>query len=62
MLTDFGKFQDLNSTQKIYGIGSGYQFKANNTLVNLSYTVGKINSQKLDVKQSKISLNLTTFF
>ena len=62
MLTDFGKFQDLNSTKKIYGIGSGYQFKANNTLVNLSYTVGKINSQKLDVKQSKISLNLTTFF
>jgi hypothetical protein len=61
-ITDYGEFKNQTHSNKVYSIGGGYQFITNNSLINISYSLGKMNQQPIDSKNSKINISLITFF
>ena len=61
-ITDYGEFKNQTQSNKIYSIGAGYQFITNNSHINISYALGKMNQQPFDSKDSKINISLITFF
>jgi|TARA_B110000238_G_scaffold197975_1_gene241664 hypothetical protein len=61
-ITDFGKFKGLNTSKKALSIGAGYQFLTNNSQVNLSYALGRIDNQPFDYKTPTLNINFVTYF
>jgi hypothetical protein len=61
-ITDFGKFKDLDNSKNAYGIGLGYKFRTNSSLISFNYALGKINNQSFDYKNSKLIVSFITFF
>ena len=57
-ITDIGIINNKN----IIGFGIGYLFNTNNTQVNLSLSTGKENSQNIDFKSIKLSINWRNYF
>lgn len=63
-ITDIGFYQNKinNFNDKIIGLGLGYKFLTRNSLVNISFSIGKTNNSKFDFRKTTLNLNLLTFF
>ncbi|ARV16691.1 hypothetical protein BTO07_16775 [Polaribacter sp. SA4-12] len=57
-ITDIGIINNKN----IIGFGIGYLFNTNKSQINLSLSTGKENSQNIDFKSIKLSINWRNFF
>ena len=57
-ITDIGIINNKN----IIGFGIGYLFNTNNTQVNLNLSTGKENSQNIDFKSIKLTINWRNYF
>jgi len=60
-ITDFAFINDAitNSTSTLFGIGIGYYFSTNNSLINLSYAIGKIDESPFKLNNSKVHIKIT---
>ncbi|MFK5957935.1 MAG: hypothetical protein QM495_03580 [Lutibacter sp.] len=60
-ITDVGILLDpiTNSTSKLYSIGLGYTTISNNSIINLSYVIGKSKKTSLNFNTSKIHIKIT---
>ncbi len=63
-ITDFGKVKNgiKQSSQNVYGFGLGYAFFNKIGLIDLSYAIGGISKQPLNLKNSRFHLKFITFF
>ena len=55
----FAKDDILNSNLKLYSFGLGYYFTTNNSILNLSYAVGKSNAIPFNFNNSRIHIKIT---
>jgi len=55
----FAKDNILNSNLKLYSFGLGYYFTSNNSILNLSYAVGKSNATPFNFNNSRIHIKIT---
>ncbi|AMC10658.1 hypothetical protein Lupro_05105 [Lutibacter profundi] len=55
----FAKDDILNSNLKLYSFGLGYYFTTNNSILNLSYAVGKSNSTPFNFNNSRVHIKIT---
>ena len=63
-ITDLGVIKNkLNDTQNtLIGLGVGYNFKSNNSIVNLSYAIGKSENQPFKFNNAKLHIKLSYNF
>ncbi len=60
-ITDFALINDAitNSTTTLFAIGLGYYFNTSNSIVNLSYAIGKIDKSPFNLNNSKVHIKIT---
>ncbi len=60
-ITDFAVLNEdfTNSTSTLFGIGLGYYFSTNYSIINLSYALGKSNATSFNFANSKIHIKIT---
>ena len=60
-ITDFALLNNTitNSTSTLFAIGVGYYFNTKNSIVNLSYAIGKIDESPFNLNNSKIHIKIT---
>ncbi|MEX1382527.1 MAG: hypothetical protein AB1Z17_03945, partial [Lutibacter sp.] len=63
-ISDFGfiKNQFNNTSNKLIGLGLGYNFKSKNSIINLSYVVGKTENQPFKINNAKLHVKLSYYF
>ncbi len=63
-ITDLGVIENkLNDTRNtLIGLGLGYNFKSNNSIVNLSYAIGKTKNQPFKFNNAKLHIKLSYNF
>lgn len=60
-ITDFALLNEdfTNSTSTLFGIGLGYYFSTNYSIINLSYALGKSNTTSFNLTNSKVHIKIT---
>ncbi|WP_299523924.1 hypothetical protein [uncultured Lutibacter sp.] len=60
-ITDVALLNDnsTNSTSTLFGIGLGYYFNTNYSIVNISYAIGKIDESTFNLNNSKVHIKIT---
>ncbi|MDJ0646007.1 MAG: hypothetical protein QNJ57_08520 [Flavobacteriaceae bacterium] len=58
----FIRNQLSTTSEQIFSLGLGYAFSTNFGLLNLSYAIGKFNSQDFDFNNSRLHLKIVSFF
>lgn len=61
-ITDFGLVETEISKNKIFGLGIGYAFETKLGLLNLNYTIGKLENQNFDFSKAVVNLKYITTF
>lgn len=61
-ITDVGFSESKTGIDNILGIGLGYLFATNNSLIKLSSVVGKTSSQSFNLNNSKLIVSWVSFF
>jgi hemolysin activation/secretion protein len=61
-ITDYGFLESLKMKNTLLGIGLGYTFFVNTSLIRFSSVIGKDNSQNFDTKNVKILIDWKAFF
>jgi hypothetical protein len=61
-ITDVGFSENKTGIENILGIGLGYLFATNNSLIKLSSVVGKNSSQSFNLNNSKLIVSWVSFF
>ncbi|UAM98484.1 hypothetical protein K8354_01245 [Polaribacter litorisediminis] len=61
-ITDIGLIENKTNIENILGIGLGYLFATNNSLIKLSTVVGKNASQSFNLNNSKLIVSWVSFF
>ena len=61
-ITDFAKTATLGNTKNLTSLGLGFQFINKNSLINISSSIGRNESEKFDFKNVKLIINWKTYF
>jgi len=63
-ITDIGILLEpiKNSTSKLYGLGLGYKTISNNSIINLSYVIGKNEKTPFNFNNSKVHIKISYLF
>ena len=61
-ISDFGRLKNLSSNTNLYGLGLGYRFFTNNSIINLSTVLGGNSLQNFNFNNAKITVNWKTYF
>jgi hemolysin activation/secretion protein len=63
-ISDFGFIENKlnNTSNSLVGFGVGYNFKSNNSIVNISYAIGKTEYQAFKINNGKIHIKLSYNF
>lgn len=51
-----------NSTLNLYGFGIGYNFLANNSIINIAYALGKFDKSPIKLQNSKFHIQISYLF
>jgi hypothetical protein len=60
-ITDIAILNNINTeeTTQLYGLGLGYFLNTKNTILNLSYAIGKNYKSSFDLNNSKVHIKIT---
>ncbi len=61
-ITDFAKTVTLENTKNLNSLGLGFLFINKNSLINISSSIGRNESEKFDFKKVKLIVNWKTYF
>lgn len=58
----FIKNDFLDFKNNLFGLGLGYSFKSNNSIINVGYAIGKNNNQAFKLNNAKIHIKFSSIF
>jgi len=61
-ITDFGHIETETTKDNLFGLGLGYAFQTKIGLLNLNYTIGKVENQSFDISKAVVNLKYITTF